>query len=1120
MKPSKPISDRGAAWAAAPAPSPENDASTPPTPPPKPATRLQALRAALPARLTAPRIDSHRWAGPFGLPSRSRNGIASPHLRRETKPVADPETRPATGAQRAAMDSKLRSAVSAVSGVNRSALTRRQPGGQQPAPPDLSGTALHQDFMAMGLNEAQARQAAAHAGSALLASVGDVGGQDVLMWQHLSQNDPGRLGEDAKRAVNATLRTFASNGPAFDALWHMKTHRRHADAAQPGNAVALRQALQAVDQLIALGVVAPHEDHAWQSVAARADARRDELLATRLGSGEGPDALAWMTLLHAAHQLCGTAGPAPACLRAASMAWRNGYTTSGKGTTFNRAVHRLHKFSSWVNRAQRSGQGRHFLQRAFGKQLSPLLAMKHGLLGGDLGDFATETRRLHGHTQGAVQALGRALQQAIDASAYAGLDPESKALLHLRKAVIDHWADCGETLHAGMRLSRADRDALVDRAAQNPSAPKLRGTVAMKTVRTRFSLEVLERWAESPLVATAAAQPDSAQHASNALRATNPDSAPKSNTRDSATLLEISQKALNTEGLQFRHGGVVGLEPTVNIGLATGSAALAGAGGSLRASRGRSATVRIGTSTIGSDIFIGTEARRDGAASVFAYGGPPLPEQVKLGFSGRLAYRRDAGRETGVSLRVSKNIPDHKQQIGSVIDFLFKAAAEEAQAPSDAAAFWEKFAVEFFDSDVSCNFVEANQVNHRLIGTLGCGGGIIFNRQSAGPLVRAGFERSWLRARRTEPAGLVTSETALRRTAGTASAQLTLGWNPIPSVSVEGTTRADTVGTTHLPAAIYSADFSTPFGSTGQIRMTVENDRVEAALSLQQREFPDREVFIGHLQQRRELWRAALGGAQNFDAAIADIRALGSHAGKAAGNCCYTERLQLTLDAAERLTLLLSQRSMASRGTAHRGLSIDQLNDAIESVLGDQDSWIPEKLAVFEVAGARDEAGPDFGIIAKTVVQAKSVTRYLYQAKAQKPASHADIAGAAALPGEAGVGATPGRPQTPKAEFREAVAGLFPNVGDRYVGTLCRALLRALPPAEGAAPYAAALLVAEALRATGTTRALDAVSVLANVIVHRPQTRARIIEAGLALEARLGRSTAGRTALSRLHDAA
>jgi hypothetical protein len=956
------------------------------------------------------------------------------------------------------------------------------------------------------LDDRQVHEASTLISAALRATLGNDEQKADAVWRQIcASDDHSDLPPAFRREVGEVLRSLASSAPAFDALWHIKRVREHADARHEQNKPALREALQAVDVLIAQGAVSPDDGHGWRAVAERASSRRQELLRTRIGGREDGDVLAWMTLMHAAHRLSGSSTPPADTLLAASMAWSNGFTSSGPGTDFNRVLHRMHKFRTWVARAGDKPSIGRFVLRVLGRQRSPLLAMRHGLLGGDLGDIPTEGRIYRERTHRALETLRTAMQLTIDAQPDSGPMSATVTTRHLRKALIDHWVGLGDELQRGARLTPAERLGLLERLRDNdPRMQRISKRAASAILGTAFTLDVLEHWAASPDLAAHLDHEAWAEQLGDARRTATPGLSPAIDPGEPTQLHDVALRALETEGVQFRHGGKLGLEPVVNVAIVTGPPEIYGAGGSIARERGRFAMVRIGTSTIGSDIYLGTESRSSSRIAAFAYGGVNFFRRFVVGASARISYQEEHGSATGVSLRVSKTIGDHKAQARRVIDFFFEPSSQTTDEPDDGPATWQRFACQFFDSDVSVNFVRAvNSSRTAGVAIGGAAGGSAF-QQSMALRVGAGYEAKWASALRLETAGKTASDTVGMRQTNALSAHVGLGWNPIPSVALDGTTQADSIGITPIPIIRYQAKFNTPHGSSAQVRLTTDHDRIRGPLSLQQREFRSCEELIAQLQERRAIWEAALGGPRSFDVAIDGLRAIAFSSRDDSGDRWYTERLQLTPDAADALTLIQAQKTLEGRNPQADVAEQSRLNDAFGQVLGDPTNWAPEKLAAFEVVSEAASVGSEYVLIASTLTEATSVTRYLYQAKATAP----DNTGSAVDTQAAVQAETPdtvphGQILTVEPDLREWLsrsnAGEDENVfmsirrlrsvlygmlaGERKddILRLRRALLEALRTNDEPAPYAQALVVANALREAGVQTVFGGLQVLANL---------------------------------------
>jgi len=135
--------------------------------------------------------------------------------------------------------------------------------------------------------------------------------------------------------------------------------------------------------------------------------------------------------------------------RAAYVAWKKGgFTTSGRGTDFNQTIGRMHKFATYVERAEHGPRTlRNLLRdagalagRSIGIGKSPLTTMRHGTLGADLGlltEEAAEHRRVLG------QALGSAVEGLLDELRDPSVrqTPARRNQNLARAAVLDLWRE-------------------------------------------------------------------------------------------------------------------------------------------------------------------------------------------------------------------------------------------------------------------------------------------------------------------------------------------------------------------------------------------------------------------------------------------------------------------------------------------------------------------------------------------------------------------------------------------------------------------------------------------------------------------------------------------------------
>lgn len=244
-------------------------------------------------------------------------------------------------------------------------------------------------------------------------------------------------------------RMLAASAPGTEALGHLRGLQ-----AQPDRLAAQRDGLLLCAALERVGFSL----HANASVAdvvgalqARPELRLDHAIGT---ADDAPLQLLAQALLHAhahAHALQlahaqaqaqaeppadplapapnAPADPSDGLRKAAFVAWKKGaFVESGPGTDFNRAIERLHKFSTYVDRADHGPRTlanlgrdtRELFSRMLGMGKSPLTPMRHGALGADLGLLHEEAAKFK-------QVLGHALDAALAHLTDELADPEVQA---------------------------------------------------------------------------------------------------------------------------------------------------------------------------------------------------------------------------------------------------------------------------------------------------------------------------------------------------------------------------------------------------------------------------------------------------------------------------------------------------------------------------------------------------------------------------------------------------------------------------------------------------------------------------------------------------------------------
>ncbi len=803
------------------------------------------------------------------------------------------------------------------------------------------------------------------------------------------------LDDATRRDANAALRAIAETPLAFDALWTLKRVFNHAEANEV-NREAHQFALQAAAKLLELG----HDPGGAQDIADfDTIARARSHGAPRIGRDEGPEVLACLTLLHARRTLAGDGRPSHR-ETAAHVAWRNGHRTSGPGTPFNDMVHRLHKFTVWVDRAtsDRSGlrQVYHWL-KSLGhgvsqRRLSPLDAGALGTLGAELGELEYERKAFaislgEARDKLCAQLAQRANTLAANVAVVPGAQRQLDETL-ARLAVLQHWAQSAP----GRKNWRIDPEGIrhIEARLANTTVP-VDPKAGRRAAAGALTLTRLKRWADEAMPAGSEAH-NGFMDDWNKARAFAKGKYHKATSRpDIDELEEIVKLALDTEGVQFRHARDGGAQVGVALAIPTPIGTIGiNAGPVFTGAIGRQATVRVGTTTIGSDIFLGTERRSTKVGGFGASVGVDALDFDTGVLSGGPAFLWRRGWRSveghGVSLRASKNCKDHKKLAGAAAGFLFEQARRREEGESfDAAKLWERLARKFVDRpELAIDHVHATADEDWH--TVGLGGGVRVGVSpiTFGPFFSAGAEFRDGEAKREE-SGHTVSQVASRSNAADASALATLAGTAVAQVKLG---LAEELGKGGLkvrfPAVASLASLRGDFvigGENIQVRLTVENGRVQPKLSLVQHMFRTDKELMAHVHHHRPTWEARLNdGANKLDRFFADMHALPTDG--ASANRIYQQRMRLTDRAADTLTHLLAHLAQAER-SRQPGAQQDaaSLRQRMLEVMTDPASLVPEKLAVSEVATAFRETGFSLLAMFRSRKSATSTNRYLLQLK-------------------------------------------------------------------------------------------------------------------------------------------
>jgi hypothetical protein len=447
--------------------------------------------------------------------------------------------------------------------------------------------------------------------------------------------------------------------------------------------------------------------------------------------------------------------------RAAFVAWKQGgFVESGKGSDFEKAIGRMYKFMSYVERAEHGPRtlggllqdARSYFGRAVGVGKSPLSATRYGTLGGEKGLVHEEAAKVQQKLNGVLSAAVDNLVEELRDPAARQADGARHARL-ARAAVLDLWRESGHTDHtvqavmnraaelvtrAGAPMQPLDESALVKslgrftrkvRTESGESSIRV-GMRALEAVAvSRTGLRIWRRDTSS-----AAPAPDASPTATPAqrrqhlaallteLRAVDQvgtDSKPLFKLSDIKALLRGTPRegptaadaqrvltalaqAPRTAFSNFSDGASHGVGSLGAVALRAG--ALLGtplAYPVLDATAGKSARVSIGRYPTGGRLFIGTQTSRSGKVGVGAgWVAPPLAGQLVTALAvAQATVNHEQSHAQGLTISSRNDKPGWEDKLPQAVDFLFHESSLRAGAGRAAAPgeLWRRFAQRFGD---------------------------------------------------------------------------------------------------------------------------------------------------------------------------------------------------------------------------------------------------------------------------------------------------------------------------------------------------------------------------------------------------------------------------------------
>lgn len=786
-------------------------------------------------------------------------------------------------------------------------------------------------------------------------------------------------------SLHRLQRALAATPAGMDALCAL-------EGVAPAQRAAYRTALQVAHHLLARGV-----DPGGSGTASLDDFRRlaaaDPASARPVGGrDDGPHQLAQQALLHAMSQLKGDT-PLNTRHRAAYVAWRNGYTESGKGSDFEKTLQRLAKFVPYAERGQHGVRPRSVaglangivraLAKPFGKQLSPMSQMREGAHGATLGELKAEQQAFQAGLRDAIAPVREGLLQQAQALASRATrtpaDHRQLDRLLTRVATLDQW-------QAVSRLGIKPDAARVQQAAQ---ALLPRHALDAREVQRelkdigKLQLKTLQAWGTEALPA--------AERAAFATRmeqlgetATGKPARPR--TFGIEDMRQFALKVVRgSDVARFSDGGTRGVQVAPAVNLADLQLPSVGIGPDVKLESGRHATVQFGVSSIGGEVFIGSERRRAGHLGVAAFFGWKLHEHAAAGVNagGKWAVETLAGE--GVAIRTRKGAdPSWKEKSADVVNFLFDQVQPPAggRRPADNADLWQRFADRFHDEpDVSVNWVSQQGRTDRYSASVGAGVRADIAGWRIGPAASAGVEHSRSTNLRDDQSGQWSSSVAAKGSRTQVNLSLSLAGGapslqPFQDAQGQPTSMFGVQSFSWPGATLLGVGVDLTWrGENGVTRLTQEQGRLSPDLSFQQREFATASDFVAHIERHRSDWEAQLGqrdaqgvltgGSAALDAFLREVKSL-----PWPGNKTFIERRSLEPEVAGRVDAYNARAatlrgagdvdfSRAPLGEAARG-ELQALENEVHRLLCDPASWRPARLYASETNSTLKESGIDF----------------------------------------------------------------------------------------------------------------------------------------------------------------
>lgn len=828
---------------------------------------------------------------------------------------------------------------------------------------------------------------------------------------------------DVLRLAHATRRVLAGSPAGMDALMHMQGLSLP-PAGDPGHGDAARVleqykfSLRAETALLGrLDVGGAQTTRDVLAAIDRAAPARQLLDASILGIGkarrEDPATLASQALKYATANMARGAGQPERHpeFKAAYVALRNGFTESGQGSDFNAMAKRLHKFVHYIDVAVADkpnistvlGRLGRLAQRVGGKEMSPLTTLlQAGPLGSDLGQVPAEYKKQLGQ---AVAGGATQLQSHLAASMVT-LTPEARTRDLTRLAALQLWNEqLGHTTdpYAKIRLGEADvMQRARDLAGQlNAPRPALNDAVARQECARHLAEpmqpSVLSSWLGRGSAASRLPANDAeigklrnsfamlegkGRFVSNLS-----DLQREFDAGDAATRREVLRKLLisvvaggdmadYSDGRKNALSGRVGFSPagaSVN-GLTVGITPVVE--GSY--DHTKSAVLRAGVASNTGVLYLGRDTRQGASLGVgvragiteglgdYSVGAIARLGGIHASSSGLMIRTNKAGAEHATLPPDARlQSPGWKRMTEMAVNTIFDLAGAGAAKPANANQMWQGVVNQlgdYHDISFGYNRGSANTASWSLQadGIAAARLGPDDKKTLLGTQVGVGLKHTFLnhgKSRDTAGSMQAFQGSSAQRVSGAATADLGVTHPMIKT--------RDGGSVSLLSRSKIGVESEMVFGaSSGLIRISTEDGRVNPNISFKQREYAVEGDFFKLVNAQRSEWanrlgdRGADGRLHGGDAALDKF--MSQLANLPPGrNRLFIERKNLRPEAAETINALTARLDVLQRGIDERTSrsspasaqvkqEIEALQARIANEVNDEANWQPFRLFVNE----------------------------------------------------------------------------------------------------------------------------------------------------------------------------